>query len=100
MRSTLRHRFVVCYDVREPRRLRKTHKTMLGYGDPMQYSVFVCDLSQSELLLMEQALRDVASLSEDAVHIVDLGPTGGVARGRIRSLGGPALPAPTRHQVL
>mgnify|MGYP000653098870 CR=1 FL=1 len=48
-----RHRYVVCYDVREPKRLRKMHHTLLGYGDPLQYSVFVCDLSAAERVLME-----------------------------------------------
>ncbi len=100
MKTTLRRRFVVCYDIREPRRLRKTHETMLGYGDPMQYSVFICDLSRSELLVMEDALRNVVDSAVDAVHIVDLGPAAGIARGRIRVLCGSTMPAPTRHQVL
>jgi CRISPR-associated protein Cas2 len=100
MIDTQRHRFVVCYDVREPRRLRKTHETMLGYGDPLQYSVFVCDLSQTERLLMEEALTRVAKLPEDWVHIIDLGPTRGRALRRIRSLGSPPLPAPKRYRVV
>jgi CRISPR-associated protein Cas2 len=56
-----RHRYVVCYDVREPKRLRKTHQTLLGYGDPLQYSVFVCDLSAAERVLMEEAVRRVVA---------------------------------------
>lgn len=100
MKDTIRHRFVVCYDVREPKRLRRTHQTMLGYGDPLQYSVFVCDLSPMELLLMEERLRNVVSLGEDAVHIVDLGPIRGRAALRIRSLTGTVFPAPVRHRVI
>lgn len=82
-----RHRYVVCYDVREPKRLRRTHKTLLGYGDPLQYSVFVCDLSAAERILMEDAVRRVVDLSEDSVAVIDLGPAEGVARYRIRQLG-------------
>lgn len=82
-----RHRYVVCYDVREPKRLRKTHKTLLGYGDPLQYSVFVCDLSPVERVLMEEAVRQVVELPEDSVVVIDLGPAEGVARYRIRELG-------------
>lgn len=100
MIDTQRHRFVVCYDVREPKRLRKTHETMLGYGDPLQYSVFVCDLSQAERLLMEEALSRVVKLPEDWVHIIDLGPARGLALKRIRSLGSRPLPAPKRYQVV
>lgn len=98
--DTDRHRFVVCYDVREPKRLRKTHETMLGYGDPLQYSVFVCDLSMSECLLMEESLRRVVKLPEDWVHIIDLGPARGRALRRIRSLGSRALEAPRRYKVV
>lgn len=82
-----RHRYLVCYDVREQKRLRRTHSTMLGYGDPLQYSVFVCDLSGAERVLMEISLRDVVNLLEDSVVIVDLGPAGGLAEKRIRALG-------------
>ena len=92
--SLVRNRLIVCYDVREPKRLRRVHRTMLGYGDPLQYSVFICDLSQSERLLMEESLRVVIHLPEDYVHIVDLGPVGGRASTRIRTLGGAAPPAP------
>jgi CRISPR-associated protein Cas2 len=82
-----RHRYVVCYDVREPKRLRKTHQTLLGYGDPLQYSVFVCDLSAAERVLMEEAVRRVVALPEDSVVVIDLGPAEGVAKHRIRALG-------------
>lgn len=100
MNDTIRHRCIVCYDVRDPKRLRRTHDAMLGYGDPLQYSVFVCDLSAMERLLMEDALRVLVSLPEDYVHIVDLGSARGRASTRIRSLGGAALPAPLRYTVL
>lgn len=100
MRDTLRHRFIVCYDVRDPKRLRRAHQTMLGYGDPLQYSVFVCDLSAMERLLMEGALREVCSLPDDYVHLIDLGPARGRALKKIRSLSGTPLPEPQRHTVL
>lgn len=100
MIDTQRHRFVVCYDVREPKRLRRTHETMLGYGDPLQYSVFVCDLSQAERLLMEEGLRKVVTLPEDWVHIIDLGPARGRALKSIHSLGNRPLAAPKRHKVV
>ena len=73
---------------------------MLGYGDPLQYSVFVCDLSQAERLLMEAALTDVVRLPEDWVHIIDLGPARGRGLKRIRSLGGRPLAGPQRHRIV
>lgn len=95
-----RHRYVVCYDIREPGRLRRTHRTMLGYGDPLQYSVFLCELSKAERLLMEDALRQVVELGEDSVLVIDLGPATGLARGRIRTLGRDRIPERDRVVVV
>lgn len=100
MPDTERHRFIVCYDIREPKRLRKTHDAMLGYGDPLQYSVFVCDLSEQERLLMEEALLRVVKVPEDWVHIIDLGPARGRALKRIRSLANRVFAAPQRYKVV
>ncbi len=94
-----RHRYVVCYDVRDPMRLRRAHDTMLGYGDPLQYSVFLCDLSPAELLLLEDALRRVLRLADDSVLIIDLGPASGAARRRIRALGHGRIPEQGRSTV-
>lgn len=30
--------YLVCYDVREPGRLRQTYKLLKGYGSSLQYS--------------------------------------------------------------
>jgi CRISPR-associated protein Cas2 len=100
MMEATRHRFIVCYDVRDSARLRKTHETMLGFGDPLQYSVFLCDLSKVERLLMEEAVKQVVRLPDDFVHIIDLGPARGRALRRIRSLGNAPLPAPQRYVVV
>ena len=69
----MRNRYVVCYDVRDPRRLVRTHKKMLGYGDPVQYSVFACELSRRELAYMHRDLRDILNLDEDRVLIINTG---------------------------
>lgn len=95
-----RHRLIVSYDVRDPTRLRRTHQTMLGFGDPIQYSVFVCELSGTERVLMEEALRKTAKLSEDSIAIVDLGPARGVARQRIDTLGRGVLPTFRRYRIV
>jgi CRISPR-associated protein Cas2 len=35
-----RHLYLMAYDVMDPKRLRKVHKTMRAWGEPVQYSVF------------------------------------------------------------
>lgn len=98
--SGIRHRLVVCYDIRDPVRLRRTHATMIGYGDPIQYSVFVCDLSGTESALMEATLMRIIRPSADSVIIVDLGPVAGVAKFRIRTIGAGMMPRQPRYQVI
>ena len=46
------HWWLICYDVRDPKRLRKTAKHMEGYGERMQYSVFRCWLTPRQLLVI------------------------------------------------
>jgi CRISPR-associated protein Cas2 len=43
-----RRRYLVAYDIRDDRRLRSIAGCMEGYGTRIQYSVFVCDLSDRE----------------------------------------------------
>lgn len=73
----MRRRYLVAYDIREPNRLRRIHAAMKGFGDPMQYSVFLCDLDASERVVMRSELRGIMNEREDSVAIVDLGDPAG-----------------------
>lgn len=95
-----RNRYVVCYDVRDPARLRRTHRAMLGFGDPLQYSVFLCELSRAERVMMERALRQTVALREDSVIVIDLGPARGIAARRIARLGVGSVPVAERGLVI
>jgi CRISPR-associated protein Cas2 len=75
-----RRRYLVAYDIRDDRRLRGVATCMEGYGERIQYSVFVCDLSARELSLMRGALERLMLLSEDSVTVVDLGLGGDSSR--------------------
>ena len=72
----MRNVYLVCYDVADDKRLRKTHKKMLGYGDPLQYSVFRCELSPTEKHGLREALWQILKWDKDRVMLVDLGPAG------------------------
>jgi CRISPR-associated protein Cas2 len=52
----MRNVYLVCYDVADDKRLRKTYKTMCGFGDPLQYSVFRCELSAVERQSLKESL--------------------------------------------
>ncbi len=47
-----RRRYLVAYDIREDRRLRNVAACVEGYGERIQYSVFICDLSEEEAVTM------------------------------------------------
>ena len=72
----MRNVFLVCYDVADDKRLRKTYKKMCGFGDPMQYSVFRCELSPTEKQLMKESLWAILNWDQDRVMLLNLGPVG------------------------
>jgi CRISPR-associated protein Cas2 len=88
----VRRCYLVCYDVRDPKRLRRTHKVMKAYGEPWQYSVFYCTLKPIDRVRLENELREVVNLKQDQVLIVDLGSNEDAAREAATTLG-PALPS-------
>lgn len=66
---------MVCYDIHDPGRWRKVYKTMKGYGEWLQLSVFQCRLSREKVLRMKDKLSQIADDEEDHLLIVDLGPS-------------------------
>ncbi|MBI5894505.1 MAG: CRISPR-associated endonuclease Cas2 [Desulfobacterales bacterium] len=87
----MEHTYLVCYDIREPKRWRKVYKTMKGYGDWLQLSVFQCRLSREKVLLMNDQLSDIVDGEEDNVLIIDLGPAESVKL-RVEFIGKPFSP--------
>ncbi len=69
-----RRHYVVAYDISDDKRRDKVFKTLLGFGDHAQYSVFFCELNQEELVRMRTRLRSFLHHGEDQVIIVELGP--------------------------
>ncbi len=68
-----RRRFLVAYDVSNDKRLKAVYKAMNGFGDRIQYSVFICELNDRERVQMEAKLRPILHSNEDQVIIMDLG---------------------------
>jgi CRISPR-associated protein Cas2 len=68
-----RRRYLIAYDISEPHRLRRVCKTMEEYGERLQYSVFICDLTRTELVHARAAVEQEMNLHEDSIVIVDLG---------------------------
>lgn len=96
----MRHRYLVCYDITDAKRLRRVFKKMHGFGDPVQYSVFKCDLSPAELALMRGALRDLINQNDDRVMIIKVGPANDRRTDIVEFLGKPLAPWERQRTVI
>lgn len=85
----MRNAYLVSYDVADDKRLRHAYRKMLGFGDPVQYSVFLCELSAVERQSLKQELWAILDFSVDRVMLVDLGPVGGRAEECVEFWGKP-----------
>ena len=83
----MRIRYIVSYDICDPKRLRLVHKTMLGFGEPLQYSVFCCDLSGSARIMLIAALSEIIDHRQDQVMLIDIGPADGRGTQSIETVG-------------
>jgi CRISPR-associated protein Cas2 len=92
--------YIVAYDIADPKRLQRVHRTMRGYGDPLQYSVFRCMLSPSERVLLIAALTPIIHHRDDQVLLINLGPADGRAQTSFETLGRALASGPDRVAVI
>ncbi len=78
--------YIVTYDISSRRRWRHVFRTMEGYGEWLQLSVFQCRLTAKQRVEMVAALDTLIHHGDDHVLIVDLGPANKVSP-RVESLG-------------
>lgn len=83
----MRRCYLVCYDVRDDKRLRRVHKIMKAYGEAWQYSVFYCTLKPIDRIRLENDVREELNLKVDQLLIVDLGSNEDAARESATVLG-------------
>ncbi|AHF89494.1 CRISPR-associated protein Cas2 [Opitutaceae bacterium TAV5] len=94
--SDPRRRYLVCYDIANPKRLRQVAKLLESYGTRLQYSVFECPLDDLRLEQAKADLRDTINADQDQVLFVSLGPEANDATLIIATLG---LPYTVRSRV-
>lgn len=85
----MRTTYLVCYDIADEKRLRAVFKAMRGFGDHLQYSIFECQFTPSDLIRCREALRGIIHHGEDQVLFVSLGPTAGRGDRVISAMGKP-----------
>jgi CRISPR-associated protein Cas2 len=82
----MRRCYLVCYDIRDPKRLRRVHKTMIGFGESWQYSVFFCVLKDIDRVRMQTDLEAEMNLRNDQALIIDMGADVEASREATRTL--------------
>jgi CRISPR-associated protein Cas2 len=85
----MRTTYLVCYDISNDKRLRRVFKTCRNYGDHLQYSIFECDLNETEMVNLERELGEIINHIEDQVLFVALGPAESRGERVIRAVGLP-----------
>jgi CRISPR-associated protein Cas2 len=85
----VRNVYIIAYDVVVDKRRTKVHKLLKGRGDALQYSLFHCALSPTELVELKAAMWDALNLNDDRLVILDLGPQDGRAKLAIKTWGKP-----------
>jgi CRISPR-associated protein Cas2 len=96
----MRSRYLVTYDVADPKRLRQVFKVMKGFGTWLQLSVFSCDLTEMTLVTMKAELTRVMHHTEDAVLIVDVGPSEGRGMTSFECLGRATRPPDKEPRIV
>jgi CRISPR-associated protein Cas2 len=95
-RAMSRLRYLVSYDISDPKRLRKVARSLEGFGVRLQYSVFECPLDDLRLAKLKAELQDLLDHEEDQVLFVSLGPSANDASLIIEAMG---LPYEVRSRV-
>lgn len=58
----------ISYDISDDKRRTKIHKMLKSYGQWMQYSVFECDITDSEYAKLRSRLSKVIKPEEDSIR--------------------------------
>lgn len=88
--SSGRHCWHIAYDIADPRRLRRVERALSAVGERLHYSLFVCELTATEL---EALQRRLVRLIDPAADILRYTPLCAGDAQRIRHLGRPAAQA-------
>ena len=94
-----RRRYLITYDIADDKRRSLVFKTCQQEGDHAQYSVFIADFTDRELIRFLSKMEDVIHHVEDQILIADLG-LADKDPGKIIASVGKAYEPPTRAIVV
>lgn len=79
--------YLICYDIAEPHRLGRVYRYLCDQAVPVQYSVFLAEMTLHRIHEVLDGIEERIDSQEDDVRIYPLPRTP-----RIISLGQPSLP--------
>lgn len=85
----MRSIYIVTYDICHQKRLRKVFNSLRNWGDHLQYSVFECQLNETDLVRCKQELSEIINHAQDQVLFINLGPAAGRGERVIEAIGQP-----------
>jgi CRISPR-associated protein Cas2 len=59
---------VITYDISEDKRRTKIHKVLKSYGQWMQFSVFECDLTETQYARLRLRLNKLIKPDQDSIR--------------------------------
>lgn len=92
--------YVVAYDVSDSKRLKKVYDTLRDFGDPIQYSVFECQISERNLLILRDRLSKIVVKDADRIIFIRLGPVSDSTVSAFETMGCQFAPRDRRVQVV
>lgn len=71
--SNNRRIFLCTYDVADDKRRTKLFELLKDHGEHVQYSVFLCSLTRSEVKRLSAVVDEIIHQGEDQLLLVDIG---------------------------
>lgn len=79
---------VVSYDISEDKRRTKIHKALKSYGQWMQYSLFECELTETQYAKLRSRLSKMIKSDQDSIRFYFLCSC---CKGKVERIGGESL---------
>lgn len=72
--SNNRRIYLCTYDVSEDKRRNKLFELLKDHGEHVQFSVFLCSLTLSEVRRLGTLAQEIIHNDEDQLLVIDIGP--------------------------
>lgn len=86
-----RHKFLICYDIADAKRLRHVARICESYGTRIQFSVFESSLSPTMFAKLRTELDTIINHDNDQVMFVNLGSDDASTPFSIQTIGLPYI---------